>query len=453
MEKEITIALWGDCVSQEISCKFKHTRALGFVNWLSLISDNSNINQYVADCDLLDVTNYNKRNLVLDLKKESLDYLLEEKANYLIIDPNDCRMSVCKTNHNLFTRSLAGIELCKKLGLNEDTIIYAEEFSIDQYIAAAEYACNRILEVYSPEEIIIHIHRPVNMYSDGNKLSYFNNLNSKTISEKAFEGVNAIYSYLIKRLEGCHVIDFLDNVFGDSEHRFGCFPLHYNSLYYKYGEEALKIIFENSPDEKKLLSLLRDKYSMEFKILQNEIKTNYQLKSLEKRVENLTSSFSLFDNKQLIESLKSTKDINVYFDILNILKDKIGIVIAVKDTPGYDRNNNYRYRLKQLGFMCYPSKLWGMYGGLSFKNVNLLDYCEDTVETPVSYKTNINNHLIELESHSYRKGNRASIKIDGVETAVNYRGMNIVVFDASSFQVIDSIAYDTHNIEAVFYRK
>lgn len=34
--------------------------------------------------------------------------------------------------------------------------------------------------------------------------------------------------------------------------------------------------------------------------------------------------------------------------------------------------------------------------------------------------------------------------IDGVDYAVNRRGLNIVVFDTQNFKVIDSVVFDTH---------
>ena len=58
------------------------------------------------------MSQYNIRNLKLDLEKNALNYLLEEKANYLLLDPNDCRMpiGICK-NLNAYTISTAGGEI------------------------------------------------------------------------------------------------------------------------------------------------------------------------------------------------------------------------------------------------------------------------------------------------------------------------------------------------------
>lgn len=52
--------------------------------------------------------------------------------------------------------------------------------------------------------------------------------------------------------------------------------------------------------------------------------------------------------------------------------------------------------------------------------------------------------LVENDNiHSWRKLNLSKILIDGIEYSFN--GMaNIVIIDVSTFEVIDSVVYDTH---------
>ena len=107
--ENIKFAIFGDCGSQGIVDDRKHTRAVGFVNWYSLLS--KPIQGYDIDkcVDNITMSQYSIRNLKLDLKKEALDYLLEEKANYILIDPNDCRMQLgISEKGNVYTISTAG---------------------------------------------------------------------------------------------------------------------------------------------------------------------------------------------------------------------------------------------------------------------------------------------------------------------------------------------------------
>ena len=48
-----------------------------------------------------------------------------------------------------------------------------------------------------------------------------------------------------------------------------------------------------------------------------------------------------------------------------------------------------------------------------------------------------------LQSGGNQSSNHASIIVDGVEYAVNSRGLNIVVYDNFAHKVIDSVAFDT----------
>lgn len=107
--ESIKFAIFGDCGSQGIVDDRKHTRAVGFVNWYSLLSksiEGEDIDKYVGN---ITMSQYNIRNLKLDLRKEALDYLLEEKAQYLLIDPNDCRMQLgISEKGKVYTISTAG---------------------------------------------------------------------------------------------------------------------------------------------------------------------------------------------------------------------------------------------------------------------------------------------------------------------------------------------------------
>jgi len=48
--------------------------------------------------------------------------------------------------------------------------------------------------------------------------------------------------------------------------------------------------------------------------------------------------------------------------------------------------------------------------------------------------------------------NKANILIDGIEYSSNGRGANIVIIDAETFEVIDSVVYDTHEPQDYFRR-
>ena len=63
----------------------------------------------------------------------------------------------------------------------------------------------------------------------------------------------------------------------------------------------------------------------------------------------------------------------------------------------------------------------------------------------------VSGHEIKVWSKPWRNGNMASIQLDGMEYAVNKRGINIVLYDPHENKVIDSVAYDAHTNDKKFY--
>ena len=51
---------------------------------------------------------------------------------------------------------------------------------------------------------------------------------------------------------------------------------------------------------------------------------------------------------------------------------------------------------------------------------------------------------IKIVSNGYLCGNKSEIFIGGFDYSTNNRGINIVVYDKCSQQVIDSVCFDSH---------
>jgi hypothetical protein len=67
---------------------------------------------------------------------------------------------------------------------------------------------------------------------------------------------------------------------------------------------------------------------------------------------------------------------------------------------------------------------------------------EQISEDRLIYETELDGHVIHIESAEYIAGNYAVIGIDGIDYSVNGRGMNIVVVDKETFEVIDAVCCD-----------
>lgn len=458
--ESIKFAIFGDCVSQGIVRDRKHTRAMGFMNWVSVISNAVQNDTILKVADEIQITAYERRNLKLDLTKKSITYLLGEKADFLIIDPNDCRMqlAVCPQEDNqcesVYTISTSGRELYNKIKDNYlCNIKNPKDIPIQKYIDAAEVICSKIKEVYKTTEIIIHIHKFVDEYIDEDRILAYKNEKYPTRNKACQQIMNKMYEVLIQQLDGCHVIEFPDNVLGDSKHRFGLCGLHYHSLYDEYGKAAIQIICEKHPDEKLLLSSLRDKYSLKFQLLRIEIENKHRFRVMEARLDHLVNAvgYSIVQTK-LKDIFQNITEAKVYFDAIELYKQDIGVLIAVRDTPGFVKETNNHLAINKFGFEKYPAKLWYTYCGFMLKGVVIVDMVSDVAELPTIWDGFSYNHSIHLESHSWRKLNQSKILSDGIEYSSNGRGANIVIIDAETFEVIDSVVYDTHEPQDYFRR-
>lgn len=63
-------------------------------------------------------------------------------------------------------------------------------------------------------------------------------------------------------------------------------------------------------------------------------------------------------------------------------------------------------------------------------------------EKSIFVKGQISNIEIELVSRTLRDGCTAKIFINHIDFAVNWRGLNVVVFDKKNMRLIDSVCFD-----------
>lgn len=277
-----TFSILGDCCSQGLIEDRPHIKAMGFMNWISLANS---VHNDITEVENLNFSNYEKRNLKLDISGEAFNWFLEKKADWLVLDPNDCRMKIVKkANDGIYTLSNAGIQFYNKE--NNGDVYDINSNAIEVYYKAIDVVCEKLLTLYEPQEIIINKHFSVEEYYDydKNRMNKFIFGENKYIGldQKGTEKIKLIYEYLEKKLSGCHVIEFPENVFGDSKHRFGPHPLHYHPFYIEYSRKALEIIMSKSENEDELLELLMKEYSLRFKyerqkLVDNKDKVKYKL--------------------------------------------------------------------------------------------------------------------------------------------------------------------------------
>lgn len=137
-------------------------------------------------------------------------------------------------------------------------------------------------------------------------------------------------------------------------------------------------------------------------------------------------------------------NIETYLDGLSRIKNKVTIVLSVRDTPGSNMPDTVLEKLKTLGFSKFSIKLWKMYVGIIHNGNSILDYSANNPEEKIEADVVVDGIPIHILSAAWRNGNRAAIVINKIDFSCNRRGINIVVYDIQSDMPIDSIYYDSH---------
>jgi len=167
------------------------------------------------------------------------------------------------------------------------------------------------------------------------------------------------------------------------------------------------------------------------------------LKTENKRLLDKIDSLSIRGENFLLSDIEN---IEVYFDVLS--KQIAGriILISIKDTPGAYLTNKMMDSISKIGIKTnLVNRVWNSYvavidnGDCVFEKIG-------ANEEPIVYTGYLSGKNVKIESRGFRCGNKSSIILDGKEYSVNKRGLNIVVFDCNKDSIVDSIAFDTHDV-------
>jgi hypothetical protein len=151
--------------------------------------------------------------------------------------------------------------------------------------------------------------------------------------------------------------------------------------------------------------------------------------------------------------LRNERNIYQYLDLIN--DPRFTIFIAVKDECAVNMNNAIMSGLQALGLKeDLRDKIQQSY-------ITIIEGEQVIYETLAPDKTTAlknagvlkNGTAYSLHSASLPSGNKASIIIDEFEYAVNWRGLNIVVYDNDTGRVVDSVAFDTWSRGLEAHRK
>jgi hypothetical protein len=157
--------------------------------------------------------------------------------------------------------------------------------------------------------------------------------------------------------------------------------------------------------------------------------------------------------KPEIASLVVETNITSYLDSIN--DPRFTVFIAVKDECAVSMNDAIMSGLQVLGLKE------DLRGKVQQSYIAVIEGGRVVYEALAPDKTTALNNAGVLEdgaeyslySASLPSGNKASIIIDGFEYAVDWRGLNIVVYDSGEKRIVDSVAFDTWSPGLEAHRK
>lgn len=148
-----------------------------------------------------------------------------------------------------------------------------------------------------------------------------------------------------------------------------------------------------------------------------------------------------------ISMLQLENDFCLYIDKLIRMKNQdIDIFISASDEMSYGLNMEDISKLQQLG-LCTDLLDKYRYSYLALIENGKVKY-ECLSNDKITYNGNIDNSNISyrIVSSGYNTNSLAQIFIDGVDWAINRRGLNIVVYDKKTQIVLDSVCFDTSDM-------
>ena len=468
---EPTITLFGDCAIHMSCMGIPHKSAFGMTNWLSVFSEPSDNFEILTQAilDQPNVTNYAKRILSLNSNKRIIEYLFQNKSDFFIFDCADCRKQILveQSGNNSHARYLTlddGIKnalsngsLSLPIGVQ---VKNCYDISISEYYKAADFICDKILQHYPLDRIVFVQRRPSNFYYSSNGIHVIDRT-LPDLNQESVQIIEAVEQYVIKLLSKygkVNLIYYPDNVLADPLHHLGIYPYHYCPIYYEYLRKSVEcILLIPNKSVSSFLNVIYLCYSSKLEKFKYDIinkKHMNDARELNNALIKFIGEYVPFGNNDSLfcfDSMKIISDVDIYLDVLYLLRYSLTIIVSVKDTCGFYEDSETLLRLKRLGFKSYPSKLQNVYLGIMINNMNFIDM-SGTPQDFLEFKSSLFGMNFHLVSSSFICGNKSMIEINSVDYSLNDRGLNIVVIHSQTSSIIDSISYDSHLMDYLKHR-
>ena len=150
---------------------------------------------------------------------------------------------------------------------------------------------------------------------------------------------------------------------------------------------------------------------------------------------------------ECLEKLKLTRDLEVYLDLLDAVKSEYLMILCLNDTSDHNISGKTAEKIRSLGFLNYTAKPDTKYVGISVNGRIVCDHASGADRPPLRFETDISGTNLSV---SFEK-NEVEININGVDRALNGKGLNIAVYDLKKSDTEDVSCYDASGDKPEFY--
>lgn len=276
MENQITYSTLGSCVTRdsiELCDKdkmFRHIRNIAFVSpaTYSKTLPADDIPVLEEKINQLEISEFRKRCFLKDMKGQTVDYVCEEKSDYLIIDFYGFSYNILKLDddHSVTYGSIGDKKLYEILSEYYSDkgfkIVSSSELPVEDIYKELDILCDRLLRIWEPSHIIVMVAHPAAYYVDSSLLKVFPGHFCYGYPNYLMKNMSR---YVINKIK-CRRIDipaeYKGFVIGDKANRWGLHPLHYpNSVYNYFFDKICEITVKDyQSNGKKLLDNIKYTY-------------------------------------------------------------------------------------------------------------------------------------------------------------------------------------------------
>ena len=267
-------SILGSCVVRDAIAlndkKNEHSvkRFIQSINPVSAINRSPIIGEFDRDKIVGDITNFDKRNIDLDLSKNWFNYINED-VDYLLVDAGTCRQKLVSYGEGrvatcIFDKPLKNFEEIDVLPQRQSEF-FLEDMGESERDQVLKKYVECLKKIVPEERIIVTELHCVYFYIDreNQTIKQFD----KKYTDKANKNIDEGYRLFKKYLPNAHYIPFPANVVADQNHKWGKCQLHFVDEYYKYLYDAINVISWKKTRIEEELLIYRLKYEAEDKLL------------------------------------------------------------------------------------------------------------------------------------------------------------------------------------------